>query len=136
MVEFEETSEDLRKIKIRLAIYLIGGIGLAVLGIALLITYGVRRELPALMLGAVGIFWSAMLIYQTVKTRPLVRLLQAKMDEEQTAVDTTSHEEDEEEAAAVESEEEEQAVLDTSQEEDEEEPAEDSEEEESGGGQE
>lgn len=76
----KEMREDLHKVRIRKYMYLGGGLGILGLGIALLVICIARSDWPALILAAVGFFWSAMLLYHGVRTRELEVLIKGRMD--------------------------------------------------------
>ena len=80
MDELDQAREDLRKTRFRATVYLLGGVGLSVIGVILVVLYVGKREIPSLMMGIVGIFWAAMLFYQMVKARELERAMRAKLD--------------------------------------------------------
>ncbi len=71
----KELSEDLRNVRIRKYLCLGGGIGILGLAIALFAMVFVRNDWPALILSAIGLFWSVALFYQYNRTRKLEALL-------------------------------------------------------------
>jgi hypothetical protein len=60
---------DPRKAKLYRILFLLGGIGMLGLFGVLIAIFVDRRELPALLLGLVALFWSVVLIHQSVKMR-------------------------------------------------------------------
>ncbi len=76
----KEMREDLHKVRIRKYMYLGGGLGILGLGIALLVICITKSDWPALVLALVGFFWSAMLLYHSVRTRELEVSIEGRMD--------------------------------------------------------
>jgi len=81
MVKSAPTQYVLRKEKLNMALYLIGGIGLFVVGVLLLVRFGPKRDTGGIVLGLVSFFWSVMLLNQYRKSRELVADIQARLDE-------------------------------------------------------
>ena len=79
---FSETEmrEDLRKVRFRKYIYFLGGLGIVGLSIALVVIFFTRRDWPALLLAAVGAFWSVVLFYQSYRTRELEGLVKSRLE--------------------------------------------------------
>jgi hypothetical protein len=69
MVETIEKKLDPRKAKRYRILFLLGGIGMFGICGALVWIFTDRRELPALLLGVVALFWAVVLIYQSLKMR-------------------------------------------------------------------
>jgi hypothetical protein len=76
----KEMREDLRQVRIREYMYLGGGIGIMGLAVALIVVYLTKSDWPALVLAAVGFFWSAMLLYHGVRTRRLEVSIRGRID--------------------------------------------------------
>jgi len=76
----KEMREDLRKVRIRKYLYLGGGLGILGLGLALFVIFIVNRDLPALILAAIGLFWSIMLLYHYMRTRDLEGRIRSKSE--------------------------------------------------------
>lgn len=81
MVDEREIQEDLRKVSQRKVIYLCSGIGLFAIGAALMITFMIRRELPALLLCVVALIWGALLLNQALRTRDLQDTLTERLED-------------------------------------------------------
>lgn len=77
----KEMREDLRKVRFRKYIYFLGGLGILGLSIALVVIFFAKRDWPALLLAAVGAFWSVVLFYQACRTRGLGGLLKSRLEE-------------------------------------------------------
>ena len=69
MVEPIKEQLDPRKAKLYRILFLLGGIGMIGLFGVLIAIFVDRRELPALLLGLVALFWAVVLIHQSVKMR-------------------------------------------------------------------
>ncbi len=76
----KEMLEDLKKVRIREFLCLGGGIGILGLSIALFSMLFVRHDWPAVILSAIGLFWSVVLLYQFNRARQLERLIKAGME--------------------------------------------------------
>jgi hypothetical protein len=81
MVEPDEMVRDLHREKIYAVVYLLGGVGLFGVGVALVVIFGVRKDIPALILGIVAFIWSVLLVVQSRKTRKLVKVIEARAAE-------------------------------------------------------
>ena len=77
----KEMREDLRKVRFRKYIYFLGGLGILGLSITLVVIFFARRDWPALLLAAVGAFWSVVLFYQAYRTRELEGLVKSRLEE-------------------------------------------------------
>lgn len=75
----KEMREDLRKVRIRQYTLFFGGLGILGLTIALFVVFLVNRELAALLLAGVGLFWAAVLGQQALRTRRLAGLISARV---------------------------------------------------------
>jgi hypothetical protein len=71
----KEMREDLRQVRIRKVIYLLGGLGILGLSVALAVIFFVNRDWPAIILAAVGAFWCVVLAQQAWRTRRLESLI-------------------------------------------------------------
>ena len=76
----KEMLEDLKKVRVREFLCLGGGIGILGLSIALFSMLFVRHDWPAVILSAIGLFWSVVLLYQSNRARQLERLIKAGME--------------------------------------------------------
>jgi hypothetical protein len=81
MVGASRGQYDLRKERIYRVFYLLGGIGLMVLGVILIVRFSGKRDIPGVILGIVALFWAAVLFNQFRVTREVIRELQGKIDE-------------------------------------------------------
>jgi hypothetical protein len=85
-VSKEEMLADLRKARIRKFIYFFAGIGLFVLGVALLAAFAVRRrDWGALILGVIGFVWGAIMLNQARHTRDIEEMIRQKLEELEAA---------------------------------------------------
>lgn len=75
MVNREETLKEIDKAKKRHILYVILLILVFTAGVALLVIFTTRNELPALLMSIAAWVWCALLIYQIFKTRELVALM-------------------------------------------------------------
>jgi uncharacterized membrane protein YqjE len=64
-----EKQLDPRKARLYRILFLLGGIGMFGLCGVLIWIFVDKRELPALLLGLVALFWAVVLIYQSLKMR-------------------------------------------------------------------
>jgi hypothetical protein len=77
----KEMREDLHKVRIRKYLYLGGGLLILALGVALFVLFVVKKDWPALLLAAIGVFWCIMLFYHFMKTRELEALISQRSQE-------------------------------------------------------
>jgi hypothetical protein len=76
----KEMLEDLHKVRVRKYVYFLGGLGILGLSVALVVLFFVKHDWPALLLAAVGAFWSVMLLYNAHRTRRLDGLISARLE--------------------------------------------------------
>ncbi len=77
----KEMLEDLHKVRIRKYVYFLGGLGILGLSVALVVLFFARHDWPALLLAAVGAFWSVILVYHAYRTHQLDGLISERLGE-------------------------------------------------------
>lgn len=80
MVTREETLKEISKLKKLRILYMIVLILMFCVGVALLIVFISRGGIPDILLSIVAWIWCAILIYQLVRTRELVALMNANLE--------------------------------------------------------
>lgn len=76
----EEMREDLRKVRRTGTICFYGAIGTFVLGVALIILFLIKEQVPSLLLGIAGFVWAAVLLNQFLKSREMEDRISAMID--------------------------------------------------------
>lgn len=69
--DIEASPEDLKKARRRKIYFLLGGLVLFAIGVALLIAFMFRRDWKAAILGVVAFIWGALLLNQSMREREL-----------------------------------------------------------------
>lgn len=79
MPDLFEMQKDLAKARRNKVLFLLGGIALFVVGVALIVLYLAHRELPSLLLGLVSFVWGAILLTQSLKVRDIEELIETRI---------------------------------------------------------
>lgn len=77
----ETIPKDLKRVSRNKYIYLVAGLVMFALGVALFVYFIVGRNVPALLLGCVGFVWGALLLNQALRSRDLEDLIDTRLRE-------------------------------------------------------